>query len=256
MDLGIKNKVALVTGASRGIGLEVCKNLAREGVRVVAVSRTIGSLESINDANFKYPIYHLKLNLENPKSVSKVSEYLKMNDLEIDIVVNNVGGNLEITDPFCSYEEFIKVMDFNFGIAMEINNLVITGMCRKKWGRICHISSISALEVQGPPSYGAAKAAINAYVRSASRYLASQNVILTSVMPGAILTEGGYWDDVSKNRPEHLKNYLNERMASKRLGAVSEVAELVVFLVSEHSSFMVGSNVLVDGGQGRVFEQS
>jgi 3-oxoacyl-[acyl-carrier protein] reductase len=144
-------------------------------------------------------------------------------------------------------------MDLNFGIAMEVNNLVIPGMREKKWGRICHVSSISALEVQGPPSYGAAKAAINAYVSSESRYLASENVILTSVMPGAIFTEGGYWDDVSKNRPEHLKNYLNERMASKRLGNVSEIAELVTFLVSEHSSFMVGSNILADGGQGRTF---
>ena len=253
MELGIIDRVALVTGGSRGIGLEVCKNLAREGVRVVAVSRSNGQLENLNISNFKYPIEFLEINLENPNSVSEIGKYLQINDLVIDIVVNNVGGNLGITDPFCGYEEFRKVMDLNFGIAMEVNNLVIPGMRGKKWGRICHISSISALEVQGPPSYGAAKAAINAYVRSASRYLASENVVLTSVMPGAIFTEGGYWDDVSKNRPEHLKNYLNERMASKRLGNVSEIAELVTFLVSEHSSFMVGSNILADGGQGRTF---
>ena len=92
-------------------------------------------------------------------------------------------------------------------------------------------------------------------MRGVSRYLASENVIMTSVMPGAIFTEGGYWDEVSKNRPEHLKKYLEERMATKRLGHVSEIAELITFLVSEHSSFMVGSSVLADGGQGRVFSE-
>ena len=253
MELGIIDRVALVTGGSRGIGLEVCKNLAREGARVIAVSRSKGLLETINVSNFNHPIELLEINLENPKSVSELGEYLKTKGLMIDIVVNNVGGNLGITDPFCGYDEFTKVMDLNFGIAMEVNNLVIPLMRKKGWGRICHVSSISALEVQGPPSYGAAKAAINAYVRSVSRYLAAENIILTSVMPGAIFTSGGYWDEVSKNRPEHLAKYLEERMASQRLGKVSEIAELITFLVSEHSSFMVGSNILADGGQGRTF---
>jgi 3-oxoacyl-[acyl-carrier protein] reductase len=256
MELGILNKTALVTGASRGIGLEVCKNLAREGSRVIAVSRSIGQLDSIHDAKHKYPVEFMEVDLENPRSVSKIGDYLQSNKLEIDIVVNNVGGNLGIINPFCGYDEFTKVMDLNFGIAMEVNNLVIPLMREKGWGRICHVSSISALEVQGPPSYGAAKAAINAYVRSVSRYLAAENIILTSVMPGAIFTAGGYWDEVSKNRPEHLAKYLEERMASKRLGNVSEIAELITFLVSEHSSFMVGSNILADGGQGRTFPDS
>ena len=109
------------------------------------------------------------------------------------------------------------------------------------------------MENQGPPSYSAAKAALNAYVRGLARFLAADNVILTSLMPGAIYTEGGYWDEVSKNRPEHLNQYIAERMATKRLGHVSEIAELATFLVSEHSSFMVGSSILADGGQGRVF---
>ena len=67
-------------------------------------------------------------------------------------------------------------------------------MQKNKWGRICHISSFAALENQGPPAYCSAKAALNAYVRSVARYVAKDNVILTSVMPGAIFTQGGYWE--------------------------------------------------------------
>ena len=126
-------------------------------------------------------------------------------------------------------------------------------MIKKKWGRICHISSIAALENQGPPAYCAAKAALNAYVRSLARYVSPDNVILTSVMPGAVFTEGGYWDEASRNRPDHVKKYLDERMAIKRFGEISEITEAVTFLCSENASFCVGTSMLIDGGQGRVF---
>jgi 3-oxoacyl-[acyl-carrier protein] reductase len=128
-------------------------------------------------------------------------------------------------------------------------------MQNKQWGRICHISSISALENQGPPSYCAAKLALNAYVRSVGRYVSSDNVIMTSVLPGAVLSEGGYWDIASKERPDHVAKYLEDRMAIKRFGTVEEISKAVVFLCSEHASFCVGSSLLIDGGQGRVFHQ-
>ena len=76
---------------------------------------------------------------------------------------------------------------------------------------------------------------------------------MTSVLPGAVLTEGGYWDVASRERPEHVKNYLRNRMAIKRFGKPKEISELVTFLCSEHASFCVGTNLLADGGQGRVF---
>ena len=126
-------------------------------------------------------------------------------------------------------------------------------MIKKKWGRICHISSVAALENQGPPSYCSSKAALNAYIRSVARYVAKDNVILTSVMPGAILTKGGYWDLESKKNPKKVKKYLSERMAIKRFGKTSEISEIVKFLCSDLASFFVGSAVLVDGGQGRSF---
>lgn len=251
MDLAIKNRVALVTGASRGIGAAVCSNLLREGAIVIGIGRSSSDLDEIRRINSNF--HPIELDLTGVDSIQELASIMRSMSLSPDIIVNNLGGNLGITNPMCSYQEFMEVMRFNFGIAMDLNNLFIPSMIKREWGRICHVSSISALENQGPPAYGAAKAAINAYVRSLSRYLAEKNVVINGVMPGAIFTEGGYWDDVSRNRPDHLTKYLEERMAIKRLGELSEISELITFLVSEHASFMVGSNVLADGGQGRVF---
>jgi 3-oxoacyl-[acyl-carrier protein] reductase len=189
-----------------------------------------------------------------PSNLSDLFSTIASRDITIDIIVNNLGGNLNLTDPLGPYDEFEKALYLNFGIAVEVNRKFISKMQEQKWGRICHISSISALENHGPPQYSAAKAALNAYVRSVGRYLAADNVILNGIMPGPILTEEGYWDIALKTRPEHVQNYLHTRMAIKRFGTLDEVTKLIAFLVSDFSSFMVGSMVLVDGGQGRGFQ--
>jgi 3-oxoacyl-[acyl-carrier protein] reductase len=255
MDLGIRNKHALVTGASRGIGAAVCESLSREGVFVTAVARSEKDLQTLEAVIGSKNNMFIQSDLITDGAIETLYSKLLANDRQPAIIINNVGGTMDLNEPLCSSDDFLRVMKFNLGIAMDINRMMVPNMREKKWGRICHVSSISALENQGPPSYSAAKAALNAYVRGVSRYLASENVILTSVMPGAIFTKGGYWDEVSKNRPDHLKKYLEERMATKRLGQVSEIAELTTFLVSEHASFMVGSSILADGGQGRVFSE-
>ena len=253
MDLQISNKFALVTGASRGIGASICESLAREGANIIAIARSGSDLAKLKSKISNGDHHFIVADLTKDRVIDEICTDLIKQGLSPDIVVNNLGGTLGITDPMCSSYEFLELMQFNLGIAIDINRTFIPFMQSRKWGRITHVSSISALENQGPPSYSAAKAALNAYVRGLARYLAADNVILTSLMPGAIYTEGGYWEDVSKNRPEHLTRYLEERMATKRLGHVSEIAELATFLVSEHSSFMVGSSILADGGQGRVF---
>jgi len=256
MDLGIQTKTALVTGAGRGLGRGICQSLACEGARVVAVSRTKSDLEdlklSLRSDSCEHVVIQCDLAAENGPAT--LIEEIRQAGLELDIIVNNVGGNLGFADPLGPVDQWRKVMRLNVEIAIEINRAFIPAMRARKWGRICHISSIAALENQGPPSYCAAKAALNAYVRSLGRFVAADNVILTSLMPGAVFTEGGYWDDAAKNRPEHVEKYLKERMAIQRFGRIEEISEIATFLCSEHSSFCVGSCFLVDGGQGRVFQ--
>ncbi|ASD67489.1 SDR family NAD(P)-dependent oxidoreductase [Pseudoalteromonas piscicida] len=256
MDLKIANKLALVTGSSRGLGESIAESLAKEGVNVIWAARDIEQLQQNAErcgALYNNKNFVVEANLQDGSGARALAEKLKEQGLIPDIIVNNVGGNLGVTDPLSGLQDWKNVFDFNLFNAIELNNHFIDTMIEKKWGRICHVSSIASLENQGAPQYCASKAALNAYVRSVGRYVSEHNVIMTGILPGAVFTEGGYWDETSKTRPEHVEKYLNERMAIKRFGTREEVSELVAFLVSDKASFCVGTSLLVDGGQGRVF---
>jgi 3-oxoacyl-[acyl-carrier protein] reductase len=245
-------KKALVTGGSRGIGAAIAEELAASGISVTVASRKSEALEKIMQKLPGNGHASYEVDLQSEIEIAPFLDYVQKE--EFDIVVNNAGGNLGITNPLDDYKSYQKVLDFNLGLAVDINARALPGMINRKWGRITHISSISALENQGPPQYCAAKAALNAYIRSVGRFVAADGVVVTGVMPGAVMTAGGYWDEVMAERPEHGKKFLSDRMAIKRFGEVSEISSIVAFLVSESASFMTGSVVLADGGQGRTFQ--
>jgi len=254
MDLNLGKRFAVVTGASRGLGKAITEALLAEGVRVLGVARSFDGQDwELARAKYGESFFYFETDLSQHKGISKVLKFLENAGLEPDILVNNVGGNLDMTEALSSPEDFWQVMKFNLESAVMLNSKLIPGMVSRGWGRICHVSSISSLENQGVPSYSAAKAALNAYIRGVSRSVAPDNVVLTGVLPGAVFTEGGYWDEQSRKRPDHVRKYLEERMAIRRFGTPAEIANIVTFLVSDLASFMTGSLVLADGGQGKVF---
>lgn len=255
MNLGIKNKRALITGAGRGIGKSIAENLAREGVKLILVSRSKNSLtETYQELGGKKNGHQMiAADLTKEKTPEKLVNNILRKIGPIDIIINNLGDSLDIKDPFCSLSDWRKLWRINMEVAIEINNLVLPKMMKQKWGRIVHISSIAALENQGPVPYCSIKAALTAYSRSMGRIVAPYGIIMTSVLPGAVFTKGGYWDVTSKIKPEHVKKYLEERMAIKRFGIPDEIGSVVTFLCSQQASFCVGSTIPVDGGQGRVF---
>ena len=245
-------KKALITGGSRGIGAAICRELAEKGISVTVASRKSEAFTELMSELPGHGHEQIEVDLQSQRELKGFLD--KISDSEYDIIVNNAGGNLGASNPLDVYETFRQVLDFNLGLAIDVNSRAIPGMIERKWGRITHISSISALENQGPPQYCAAKAALNAYIRSVGRFVAGDGVVITGVMPGAVMTAGGYWEEVMRERPEHGRKFLSERMAIKRFGETKEISSLVSFLVSESASFMNGSIVLADGGQGRVFQ--
>lgn len=234
MNLGIQGKKALVTAGSRGIGRAVAEALADEGAEVAVVSRT-------DPGTFRHFGYDL-----TTSSWQMMVELINSFGYP-DIVVHSLGGTLGITDPFCAPEDWLKVYRLNLGVAIELNRAFIPYMQRKKWGRIVHVSSVAATENQGTVPYCSMKAALNAYTRSMGRVVAKDGVSISAVMPGAVFTQDGYWDH------PRAEKFVQERMAIGRLGTADEIAQVVAFLCSSHASFIVGSSVLVDGGQGRAF---
>ena len=257
MDLGIAKKRVLITGASRGIGAEIARHLAKEGCKLSLIARDRDNLESVlkeigtNEAGHDY----LEINLRDPGAPTEaVKEILSRHEI-IDIVIHNVGGALGIKDPLANVNDWLEVWRFNVGIAMEINALLIPTMKVNKWGRIVHISSMNAVTggtmvepYGGSPAYNCAKAYLNMYVKTLGREMAKDNVIITAVMPGTILSKGKHYDKLQKKNPQLVKEFLDHHHAIGRFGKAEEIAPFVLILCSIQASYAAGSLLSIDGG--------
>lgn len=254
MDLGIRGRRALVTGAGRGLGRSIAECLAREGVTVAAVARTPDDLRSLLGRLSDHGSGHVVItsDLTEDGAPTRVAGELEGQRFwPLDIVVHNLGGTLGISDPFCSLEDWQRVYRANLEVALELNLCLVPPMQRRKWGRVIHISSIASMENQGPVTYCALKAALTAYTRAFGGVVAPDGVVVSAVLPGAVFTEGGYWDEASRERPEHVRRFLTERQRIGRFGRPEEIGSLVAYLASDLASFGTGSIIPVDGGQGR-----
>lgn len=255
MDLGIKGKKAVVTGAGRGIGESIAFNLAQEGAKVAVISRTESDLKQLIEkmGGKEKGHYMIVCDLTEENKPKEIFEELKENFGLPDILVNNLGSTLNITNPFCSIEDWRRIYRINFEVAVEFNNLFIPSMTEKKWGRIVNIASTAGMENNGPITYCTMKAALTGYTRSLGRVLAKTGIVVSAIMPGAILTKGGYWDIALKERSEHAEKYLKERCPTRNFGEPDDIGTMTIVLCSNQAKFCQGSIFPVDGGQSRHF---
>lgn len=230
------NKLALVTGGSRGIGKAIAEQLKVDGFKVITVSRTVADIE-------------IDLTLEgSPQAVVD-----QLGESRPFIIVNNLGDTLGIKNPLCSMAEWRSIWRINFEVAVELNSLLIPAMKKARQGRIINICSTASLENNGPVPYCSAKAALAAYTHSMGRVLASDGIVMNGIIVGAVFTEEGFWAQASI---EHRERYLDERCPAGKFGTPQNIADMVSFLASEKASFMQGALIPVDGGQSRhYFEQ-
>ena len=254
MELMISGRRALITGAGRGLGRAIAQCLAGEGAKIAAVSRTEVDVKSLIESIGGEAGGHIGIPMDLVPDDAPRQLLDRLGSVgfgPIDIAVHNMGGTLNIADPYCSIDDWRRVYRFNFEVAVDLNRMIVPVMQRQRWGRVIHVSSISAMENHGPVTYCAIKAALTAYTRSFGGVVAPDGVVVSAILPGAVFTEGGYWDHALKDRPDHVRKFLGERQRIGRFGRPEEIGNYVAFLCSELASFNTGSIVPIDGGQGR-----
>lgn len=253
MELGLAGRTALITGASRGIGRACALALAAEGVNLRLCARGAADLDAVLDAAGGADAGHRGYTLDLEAADGPRRLLAALGGEQLDIVVHNVGGTLGVRDPLAPVDDWRRVWRFNCEIAMELNEALIPPMVARKDGRVVVLSSLAAFEHQGALAYSVVKAALTAYVRGLGRTYAADGVVISAVVPGVILSEGGHWDNVSKNDPAYFEQYVRERLPRGAFGSPEEVAAAVTFLCSRHAAPFVGSIVPLEGGQGRSF---
>ncbi len=249
MDLGLKQKLVLVVGASKGIGRGIVMGFAKENCRIVAVARSEELLREVGEeairegaASFNLEVYDIM-----ETNAKTVAQHLAEEYGIFDVVVHNVGGSLVGRNHLGPAEDWEYALRFNALAAIDMNSVLIPPMIENGGGRVIHISSISAVMLRGNPLYASAKAFLNAYVTTAGRQLADTGVVLCSIMPGAVAFPGSYWDRFVKEGAPRVDDFLRHHQAAGRFGTPEEIANVVVFMASDKSSFMQAANIPVDG---------
>lgn len=249
MDLGIRDKNVLIVGASKGIGKSIALGFAQEGARVTTIARSENLLDELDkEMKQKFATDHAYYVADIMESDANQLARRLIEERDVfDIVVHNVGGSLVSRNALGTIEEWQHAWKFNAGVAIDMNNILIPPMIDKGWGRVIHISSISAVMLRGNPLYASAKAFLNAYVTTVGRTIASSGVVMSAVMPGAVAFPGSYWDQYTVADPARCEDFLRHHQAANRFGTTKEIADVVLFMASEQASFMQAALVPVDG---------
>jgi 3-oxoacyl-[acyl-carrier protein] reductase len=249
MDLNLRGKLALVTGASKGIGKAIALQLAREGASVILVARTKAALEALHEEMPKAAEGHyvMPVDLMQEGGVADLVKQVKERLREPDIIVHNLGGSLAVPT-MSSVDDWQKVWFYNVGIVHALNLAFIPGMRERKWGRIVCLSTLSTRTFNGYPPYVSAKCALDGYIKSVCREVARDNVIISGVAPGAIYSEGRHFAKLQKENPAALEEYFKNHLPTWRLGTGQDIAPVVAYLCSDQAAFMAGSIVGIDGG--------
>jgi 3-oxoacyl-[acyl-carrier protein] reductase len=255
MDLHLSDKVAIVTGSSRGLGRASARALAAEGCRITLSARGADALRAAADElgrAIQHPdrVLAVAADVSTPAGVKAVVGQTLERFGRIDVLVNNVGkaGGGDLLDT--PDEEWRSAIDQTLFPAIRMSREVVPHM-RRDGGVIIMIASIYGREAGGRMTYNAVKAAEISLAKALSRQLAPDNIRVNSVAPGSILFEGGSWWKRQQEDPQGIAEFVRRELPFGRFGKPEEIGAVVAFLASPQASWISGACIPVDGGQGR-----
>lgn len=250
MDLHLHGRSALVVGASKSLGRAIALRLAHEGCAVAAVARSGDLLNSLklelDTLGTGHAVFAADLLADHgPQHFAK---QLLDTWRGPDIVVHNLGGSHGVTDTLASSADYRHVWQLNVGVPVELNRVFIPLMEQSGWGRVVHISSVSAENFSGYSAYVAAKGSLNAYVKTLSRSVAKKNVVVSAVCPGPLFAEGRYLAKLQQQNGPEWHRFCEHHLSVGRLADPNEIAPFVALLCSPLASYAVGTIMNIDGG--------
>ncbi|ASQ45818.1 3-oxoacyl-ACP reductase FabG [Legionella clemsonensis] len=241
----LQGKIALVTGASRGIGKAIALNLAKKGAYVIGTATTVDGAESITKefAQENLSGEGRVLNVTSKEDIDNLMTYLSDEEKLPSILVNNAGITCDNLLLRMDDEEWEKVINTNLSAIFRLSKACLKPMFRARWGRIISIGSVvGASGNSGQANYTAAKAGVVGFSKSLAQEIGSRNITVNVVAPGFIDT------DMTNALPEMVKDEMLKRIPMKRLGKAEDIAETVAFLASDSANYITGETIHVNGG--------
>jgi len=251
MDLGLKDKVVLITGGSKGIGLHAAMAFADEGCRIGICARNKKELMSATTIlqSGKHEVTAVQADVCKPDDASRFIEHCSAELGGIDILVNNVGDSVGGNLMKSSDEDWEKTFEVDLFQTVRMTRLAVPHLKKRGGGSIVNISSISGWEPQlaGTGQYGSSKAALIFLTERLALELVHDKIRVNTVSPGSIIWPGGGWDEFRLKKAKAYAAYVRDGFPMGRLGHPQEVADVIVFLASPRSNWINGRNIPVDG---------